>query len=90
MRSQFFVVFTTDKSIFDQFFTKKKFFFVKEIIQEIDCVRSSSYYIHRGMTKMTVFWLEFRLDNFFLDLVNLRFSLDFLGHFMTYHARTIM
>ena len=30
---------------------------------------------------------EICLDNFFHHLVNLRFSLDFLGHFMTYHAR---
>ena len=36
---------------------------------------------------MTVFWLKFDLTFFFHHLVNLRFSLDFLGHFMTYHAR---
>ena len=70
------MVFTKDKSIFDQFFTKKKkkfFFFVKEIAQKIGYVRVLAT-TYTGMTKMTVFWLKFRLDNFFLDLVNPRFS----------------
>ena len=36
---------------------------------------------------MTVFLAEIFTGNFFPEKVNLRFSLDFLGHCITYHAR---